>query len=366
METIRLDAENMKTAAEAHSYLMEKLELPSYYGKNLDALYDVLCEREETRIVLEHTEQGGDYFAKVKRVLLDAARENGQLYVEEAQMPKKYRLIALDMDGTVLNDEKVMTERVEQSIHDALSCGIEVVFNSGRSLAEMEPFLKRFPDMSYLIGASGALVLDLKKDQVISLQAIDPEIIRELKEAAAGRDIIFHAFSEGRSYFGHDHVWKLTEHLMGPYAATLPDLSGQVEDLFDEILEKGMRTEKFNLYHTCTEERERTRAKLPGFTEKAELVNSEIASLEITAKGVNKGEGIRRLAEHLQIPVEETVMIGDADNDLAGLRAAGLAIGMGNCNENVRAVADRITADNNHDGCALAIEELVRAWKDQD
>lgn len=88
-------------------------------------------------------------------------------------------------------------------------------------------------------------------------------------------------------------------------------------------------------------------------------VYSEIASLELTAAGVNKGTGLVKLCEHLGISVDETIAVGDADNDIAILKTAGLAVAMGNAEEYVKALADVVVADCDHDGCAEAIEKYL-------
>ena len=90
-----------------------------------------------------------------------------------------------------------------------------------------------------------------------------------------------------------------------------------------------------------------------------ELANSEVSSLEFSPAGVNKGTGLLALAELLSIPRDATIAVGDADNDLGMLRAAGLGIAMGNANESARAVADAVVADNDHDGCAEAIRRFL-------
>ena len=82
-------------------------------------------------------------------------------------MSRKYQLIALDMDGTVLNDRKEIDAETRSAIHEALTAGVEVVFCTGRSFSEMRDILKEFPDMHYLCGESGALVLDLQKGETL-------------------------------------------------------------------------------------------------------------------------------------------------------------------------------------------------------
>ena len=89
------------------------------------------------------------------------------------------------------------------------------------------------------------------------------------------------------------------------------------------------------------------------------MVDSEKTSLELSAAGVDKGAGLRTLCAHLGVPVEAAVAVGDSYNDAAVLRAAGLAVGMGNSPEPVRRLCDVIVADCDHDGVAEAIRRFL-------
>ena len=112
-----------------------------------------------------------------------------------------------------------------------------------------------------------------------------------------------------------------------------------------------------NLYHATAEGRERTRKRLAGLD--LVLADAEKTALECSATGVTKGTGLLRLCEYLGVEPEETIAVGDADNDLNILETAGLAIAVGNANEHVKAVAAVVVNDCDHDGCAEAIDKYL-------
>ena len=89
------------------------------------------------------------------------------------------------------------------------------------------------------------------------------------------------------------------------------------------------------------------------------MVDAENSSLEITAKGVDKGVGLTMLCEALQIPIAATIAVGDADNDIRVLETAGLAVAMGNAADHIKAISDVTVADCEHDGCAEAIYQYL-------
>ncbi|WP_455953841.1 HAD hydrolase family protein [Blautia sp.] len=91
-----------------------------------------------------------------------------------------------------------------------------------------------------------------------------------------------------------------------------------------------------------------------------ELADAETTSLEISTKGIHKEIGLSRLCEYLHIPLSQTIVVGDADNDAAALQAAGLPVAMANAKDRIKALADVITMqDNDHDGCAEVIQKYL-------
>ncbi len=270
-----------------------------------------------------------------------------------------YQCIALDMDGTVLNDEKQIGARTCEAIHRALAEGKEVVFCTGRSHAEMRETLKEFPEMHWLLGESGGLVYDLQKRKPMYVADIPRNVTEALQEVCRGRDMMPNIFSGGEYYMNLEHADKLAKYQMGQYQETIPPVCKLVEDVFETILFGRRNVEKINLYHTSIEEREITRNKVQKMDLAAEFVDSETSSLECSPLGVSKGSGLRHLAQLMGITTEQIIMVGDANNDIEGLKEAGLAVAMGNANDQVIAVSDVQVADNNHDGVAEAIDRFL-------
>lgn len=147
-------------------------------------------------------------------------------------MRKKYQVIALDMDGTVLNDKKEVGQRTRAAIHKALAAGREVVFCTGRSYAEMGGILQEFPDMHYLCGESGALLYDLKKNVPLKLLSIPEREISRIRETIAGRDIMPHFISEGRSIVNCAQLRRMEYYQMGAYQSAYLRTAIEVTDVF--------------------------------------------------------------------------------------------------------------------------------------
>ena len=139
---------------------------------------------------------------------------------------------------------------------------------------------------------------------------------------------------------------------MEPYGPLYEKVAKKVQSMAEEA--KRQKTiAKINIYFRSAEDR------LAGYGLLKELpltfAFAEGASLEITAGGVTKADGLGILCRHLGIPMEETLGIGDADNDRAVLEAVGFAVAMGNAEPKIRAVCDAVTADNDHNGVGIAV-----------
>ncbi|MCF0134327.1 MAG: HAD family phosphatase [Blautia sp.] len=274
-------------------------------------------------------------------------------------MNKHYRAIALDMDGTVLNTDKVIDPVTTKAIHEALAKGKEVIFCTGRSYVEMTEVLKEFPEMHYLCGESGALVYDLKADRPLACHTMEPKVFLSLMEISKERNLMPYFFSEGRDFAQSSHFAQLDRYQMGEYSDLMGPVVTLSEDIYATAKERCGKIEKLLLLHTSPEQRAETLSIVKQNGIPAAFVYAERSSLECSAVGINKASGLKTLCEKLNITMDQIIMVGDGDNDLAALKASGLPIAMGNANENVKKTAHVVVADNDHAGCAEAIYKYL-------
>lgn len=269
---------------------------------------------------------------------------------------KQYRLIAFDMDGTLLNSEKKISTETLASIHHAFAEGKEVVLSTGRCLPELLEYLSLIPELRYIVCTSGALVYDLKEKQTIYSNALDEETVKQIIEIGRLEDVMLH-FLTTESIVERDKVSHMQDYEMGTYQAMFQKITKKVDDIADYFLAHPHPIEKINIYHTDPEARARTRSRLRKYP--LELIHAESSSLECSSIGVTKGIGLQKLCDHLHVSMAEVIAVGDADNDLDVLKRAGLSIAMGNANPNVRQLCKVRVADNDHNGCQEAIERYL-------
>ena len=275
-----------------------------------------------------------------------------------------YRLIAFDMDGTLLDPEKKLTENVLRAVRAAKEAGRILAIATGRSTDELLPYLKGagknlLEDFRYGILENGALLVDLSDGSFLRRSLLDPALYPELLALCGMEDTMIQCMAGGRNFIPKDGFRRLGEFGMLPYLEQYRNYATLLEST-EKLLEDGTPAEKVSIYHTDTAARERTmrRIREHGLDARLEIAYSEQTSIELSPKGVDKGSALSSLAAHLGIPLEEVIAVGDNDNDLPMLRTAGLSVSMGNAPERIRRVTDVTVSDNAHDGAA----EIIYDW----
>lgn len=270
----------------------------------------------------------------------------------------QYKLIAFDMDGTLLNSQKSISPLTIRRIEEAYERNIHVVFNTGRCPAELNEFFDIVPSVRYVNCVSGALVYDHKEDHTIYSHAMDIPTVRSILEIAGKEDVMMHLLST-QSIVQEDKIPQMDKYHMGVYQEMYLRVTTPWKDLPKEYSAHPVPIEKINLYHTAPDARIRTRERITASPLDVVMADAEASSLEITANSIDKGVGLLKLCEHLHITPAETIVVGDADNDYAALKVAGLPVAMGNANDRIKGISEVTVADNDHDGCAEVIEKFL-------
>lgn len=270
------------------------------------------------------------------------------------------RLIALDVDGTLLDSRGQIRPRVEQAIRAAMTSGREVVLATGRRIQSVAPIAQRL-GVTRLILVDGAVIYDLERAEALYEQTLRPsdlrravDLLREtplppiLFESPAVRGRILAAPSEHdnpptTSYLG----WR-PEVVRLPWA-DLPRIKRVVEVIAmgsPELVERaGALAAAAGPFGVVV-----WPASLAGYHH---------PTVTISPSGATKGSALAWLAVHLGIAPEETMSVGDFENDLSMILAAGIGVAMGNAVEAVRNAAHAIVADHDNDGVAEALETFV-------
>ena len=269
----------------------------------------------------------------------------------------QYELIAFDMDGTLQNSRKEITPLTLAALNRAADAGKKIALSTGRCRPELDSYLSLIPKIRYLICTSGALVYDVYTQEEILKRSLEPSLVKALLKLAIKEGAMMHLLDR-ESIVQTDQFQHMERYGMGVYKPMYERVVTAWDNLYETYCASPFPVEKVNFYHTDLESRERTRRRIEEAGFPVILADAERGSLEISAAGVDKGSGLRKLCERLNSPVSRTIAAGDADNDISILKAAGLSVAMGNALPHIKELADVTVSDCDHDGCA----EIIDSW----
>lgn len=267
-----------------------------------------------------------------------------------------YRLLALDMDGTLLNSRKEISPVTLEALKRLVSRGIAVALCTGRGIAELDGYASELSFVPYGILNSGGCIYDFMKKRPLCQKLLDDEVLLQcLRAAKAVRAMPYLLFTDVSAGQTED-LRDVSVFRMGIYQSLYDRIATAVPDLEEYVKSRPASSLKLCIFHRDEDTRNVTRAAVSRFD--LQLSDAETTSLEISPPGVTKALGLQFLCDYLDIPIEETVAVGDADNDLDVLKAAGLSVAMGNANDRVKQLCDVQVADNDHDGIAEVIDRF--------
>lgn len=265
-----------------------------------------------------------------------------------------YKIIALDMDGTLLNDDKVITDKTKNALTKIKEQGVKVVLSSGRPLEGLTYYLNELglmEDDQYVLSYNGCLVQETKSKKIIHEAVLSGKDLHYFYDLSCNLGVNIHAFSPKRGLIT-PKISKYTklEAEINKIDINICDFS---EVLEDEEIVKIMFIDEPDILDKAI-------AKVPKeLYDKYVMVKSAPHFFEIIKKGSGKGAGLKALAGYLKVRREEVIACGDAGNDLDMVKYAGLGVAMKNAMDEVKEAADYITSDNNNDGIAKVIDKFI-------
>lgn len=264
-----------------------------------------------------------------------------------------YKLIALDMDGTLLRGDKTISDTTKSALERAREKGVKVVLASGRPLDGLTRYLEELDligEEEYVLSFNGALVQNTKTKQIIAKTALDGRDVKYLYNLSKEVGVNIHAFLSAG--LATPKMSRYTELEATMNNIRVDTIDFDTVDDNDEVAKIMMIDEPEIL--------EEAIKKLPKeIYEKYTVVRSAPYFLEFLNKESNKGEGVKALADHLGIDAKEVICVGDAGNDLDMIKYAGLGVAMGNAFPEVKEIANFITKSNEEDGVAHVIEQFI-------
>lgn len=269
----------------------------------------------------------------------------------------KYKLLVLDVDGTLLNDEREISKRTLAALLKVQQMGVRIVLASGRPTYGLMPLAKTLELGNYggfVLSYNGCQIIKAQNGEILFERRINPEMLPYLEKKAR---------KNGFAIFTYHDDTLITDSPDNEYIkneALLNNLKIIREDEFSTAID----------FAPCkcmlVSDKEKALIGLEQHWEKRlagtlDAFHSEPYFLEVVPCGVNKANTLGALLEHLGVTREEVIAVGDGVCDVTMLQLAGMGVAMGHSQDSVKVCADYVTASNEEDGVALAVEKLILA-----
>jgi Cof subfamily protein (haloacid dehalogenase superfamily) len=262
------------------------------------------------------------------------------------------RLVATDVDGTLLDPMDTVTPRTVAAIANARAAGTAVVLATGRPVRWIPDVAAAAGLDGYAVCANGAVLYDIAADRVLLAHRLDPVLLGDIAHAISAElpeiTVAVERLSDSVALGGHEFFTE--EGYRHPWAGDWIQTAPRAELLGHAAVKLLLRQEGMT-----SDELAEIANDLVGDSVDV-TYSSSVGMIELSAHGVTKGSGLAEVAHRMGVPAEDVVAFGDMPNDIPMLRWAGLGVAMGNGHPDALAAADEVTLSNAKDGVAVVLE----------
>lgn len=287
-----------------------------------------------------------------------------------------YKLVAIDLDGTMLNSYGIVTQNTKEVIKKVQEKGIEVIIASGRPIDSIKTIAKEIESENYFISGNGAILYDIKKDEIIYENILKKAKTLDIIKICEENSIYYNIYTEKEIlakslnynvlYYYKENLDK--EEKNKTHIKIVEDLYKYLEERNEKIIKITICDNNKSIFNSILkklktiddiEVLEVSHMSRKIIRQGTEEVPIEYFYTEISAKNVDKWYAIQMLAEKLNIKKEEIVAIGDNVNDEKMIKEAGLGIAMGQSSPKITKISNYITNNNNEEGVANALKHII-------
>ncbi|WP_427339902.1 Cof-type HAD-IIB family hydrolase [Caloranaerobacter sp. DY30410] len=293
-----------------------------------------------------------------------------------------YKLLALDMDGTLLNKEHKISRENFEAIQEALHMGVKVVLASGRIFGGMLPYLEQLniiDDNNYSVSCAGGLVSNNTMTKIIQSNGLSINDLKYIYDLTKKLDLSLYIYTRDSILSFQDDIFSKFDSIANNVALKIVDIDSLSDDI--EIYKMTIINDSIDIIINVKESLEKLFTKdiiqskyckktkrlecdvldkiLVEISDKYTVVKPLQFALEVINKNCNKWTGIKKIAEELGIQNEEIICIGDSENDEHMIRNAGLGVAMGNGFSKIKEIADYVTYTNDQHGVAHVINKFI-------
>lgn len=272
---------------------------------------------------------------------------------------KTIKMVALDLDGTTLNDFGKISKRTMEAFQKAMDQGVHIVVCTGRTFQSLPQQLFEIPGLEYVVTSNGAKITRLADRATVYENNIGGDAVSQIAEVLKPTGYSLEVFLEGGAYIAREE-YEEYETIGSTYRDIGYVLSTRkpVENFFEFIHENREHIENINISFPKLEDRGVLMEMLAP-VEHVTLTSSFVHNIEVGGETTSKAEALRHLMGKLGLTARQLMAAGDSLNDLAMIQLAEIGVVMGNASEEMKAHGDYLTDTNGEDGVAKAIERFV-------
>ena len=273
-------------------------------------------------------------------------------------MDKKIKLLALDLDGTVLRSNNTLSDKVKSAIESANYSGITIAAASGRPFSSMPKEILDMPEFEYYIASNGAAIYDKNGKKLRSVTLKEKDVIKILK-LTEDYDLIWEAFLEGETctdirYYNDPMSYGCT----AAYVDYVRSSRGTSDDMRGYIYKNRDRLDSIEFVSTDSELRKTLWDMIESNIDSVYVTTSSKHFVEIMDGAATKANALRHICDLLNIPLDKTAAAGNADNDVDMIVEAGIGVAVKNASSKCLVAADVIVESNDNDGIVELIEMI--------
>lgn len=286
-----------------------------------------------------------------------------------------YKMVAIDLDGTMLNQYGIITEKTKDVIKRVQEKGVEVIIASGRAITSVKRFSKEINSEKYFISGNGAITYDIKNNRILYENVLKKQKALKIIKICEENSIYYNVYTENgiiakslnynTLYYYKDNLTKPDENRT--HINIVENVYDYIESKNEKILKIMICDEHKSVFNSIVrrlkdvdevEVLEVSHMSRKIIKQGTEEIALEYFYTEVSAKDVDKWSALEELMKIVDISKEELVTIGDNANDVKMIKNAGLGIAMGESAPYVKSVADEITLSNDEDGVAIILRKI--------
>lgn len=269
------------------------------------------------------------------------------------------RLIALDLDGTLLDSKKQTSAEIIKTLEDAAAKGIHIVPCTGRLYNMVPEEIKRLPFIRYVITVNGSRIYDQKEGRVIYRAEIPLETAERVLDYAQTLPAAISCSQDDFLMIDKECYDRAEQMFQDPWMLQVIRRRNPIENMRQVIRQRNLPLETIQVFLADPERGEQEFDRIAEMFKMCSVESAMSRIIEINIKNATKGNALAHLCQLLDVDLNECMAIGDEMNDISMLRMAGVGVAMGNAKDVVKSTAKWVTDSNNDDGVAKAIRKYI-------